>query len=184
MTRLGVDLATLAAMKAAHVPYVCFVQLDFTAPMRLCTAGYDMTWDGSTWLGVGLVGSIDPIQEQATLEAIGVNMSISGVPSELIAITLVEQYQGKACQIWAAPLREDLQLVNQPIRVFSGRLDTMDTDVGDTATITVSAESRMVAWDKAKVRRYNNEDQQSRYPGDRGFEFVAQMVEKELLWGR
>lgn len=183
MTR-NIDGATVAAIKGAHVPYVYFVQLDFSVPMRLCTAGYDMAWNGFQWLGVGLVGTIDPIQEQATLEAIGVSMSISGVPSDLIAITLTEQYQGKPCQIWVAPLAEDLQLLSQPIKVFSGRLDTMDTDVGETATITVSAESRMVAWDKAKVRRYNNEDQQSRYPGDRGFEFVAQMVEKELLWGR
>lgn len=183
MTR-NIDAATVAAIKGPHVPYVYFVQLDFSVPMRLCTAGYDMAWNGFQWLGVGLVGSIDPIQEQATLEAIGVSMSISGVPSDLIAITLTEQYQGKPCQIWVAPLAEDLQLLSQPIKVFSGRLDTMDTDVGETATITVSAESRMVAWDKAKVRRYNNEDQQSRYPGDRGFEFVAQMVEKQLLWGR
>ena len=77
-----------------------------------------------------------------------------------------------------------MQLVAQPIRLFSGRMDTMDTEVGDTATITVTAESRMVSWDKARVRRYNNEDQQNRYPGDRGFEFVSQMVEKNLLWGR
>lgn len=183
MTRF-VDSATLAAVRAAHVPYVYFVQMDFSSPLCLCTAGYDMSWNGLTWFGVGLLGSIEPIQEQATLEAIGVNMSISGVPSEIIAIALGEQYQGKPCQIWVAPLREDLQLVGQPIKVFSGRLDTMDAEVGETATITVTAESRMVAWDKAKVRRYNHDDQQGRYPGDRGFEYVAQMVERNLLWGR
>lgn len=60
----------------------------------------------------------------------------------------------------------------------------MNTEVGDTATITLSAESRMVTWDRPRTRRYNNEDQQSRYPGDRGFEYVAQMVEKSLIWGR
>ncbi|WP_313818721.1 hypothetical protein [Cupriavidus sp.] len=183
MTR-PLDIATAAAVRAAHVPLLHLVQLDFSTPLRLCTAGYDVVWNGSTWLGVGMVGSIEPIQEQATLEAIGVNMTLSGVPADLVAATLAEHYQGRPCQIWVAPLREDLQIVTQPVRLFSGRMDTMDTEVGETATITLSAESRMVSWDKARVRRYNNEDQQSRYPGDRGFEFVAQMVEKDLLWGR
>jgi hypothetical protein len=172
------------AVVGDHVPYIFFVQLDFSQPLRMCSAGYDVTWAGATWLGLGSLGSIEPIQEQASLEAIGVRLTLTGVPTDMIAITLGEQYQGRACQIWFAPLREDMQLAVQPVRLFSGRMDTMDTEVGDTATITLSAESRMVSWDKARVRRYNNEDQQSRYADDLGFEFVPQMVEKNLIWGR
>ncbi|WP_367394521.1 hypothetical protein [Cupriavidus sp. Agwp_2] len=183
MTR-ALDGSTLAAVTAGHVPYLFFVQMDFSQPLRVCSAGYDIDWNGATWVGLGTLGSIEPIQEQASLEAIGVRLTLSGVPTDLIAITLGEQYQGRPCQIWFVPLREDLQLAGQPVRIFSGRMDTMDTEVGETATITVSAESRMVSWDKARSRRFNNEDQQSRYPGDRGFEFVPQMVSKELVWGR
>ncbi|MGO4304186.1 hypothetical protein [Cupriavidus sp. RAF12] len=183
MTR-ALDGSVVNAVTAGHVPYLYFVQMDFTQALRLCTAGYNVDWNGSTWLGVGMVGSIDLIEEQASLEAIGVRLTMAGVPSDLISTALGEQYQGKPCQIWVAPLREDLQLVAQPVRVFYGRMDTMSVEVGDTSTITVAAESRMVSWDKPRVRRFNNEDQQSRYPGDRGFEFVAQMVEKQLLWGR
>lgn len=179
----AIDASSVAAVTAGHVPYLYFVQLDFSQPLRVCSAGYNVDWNGSTWLGIGMLGSIEPIQEQASLEAIGVRLTLAGVPSEFIAITLGEQYQGKPCQIWFVPLRDDLQLAAQPVRIFAGRMDTMGTEVGDTATITLSAESRMVSWDKARVRRYNNEDQQSRYPGDRGFEFVAQMVEKQLIWG-
>jgi len=179
-----IDSATAAAVQAGHVPYLFFVQLDFSAPLRVCSSGYDIAWNGQTWMGLGALGGLEPIEEQASLEATGVRLTLTGVPVDMVAISLTEQYQGRACQIWFAPLREDLQLVVQPIRLFSGRMDTMDTEVGDTATITLTAESRMVSWDKARVRRYNNEDQQSRYPGDRGFEYVAQMVEKNLLWGR
>lgn len=180
----NLDGGTVAAVTAGHVPYLFFVQLDFSQQLRVCSAGYSIDWNGATWLGIGTLGNIEPIQEQASLEATGVRLTLSGVPSDLVAISLAEQYQGRPCQIWFAPLREDLQLAVQPIRLFSGRMDTMATEVGDTATITVSAESRMVTWDRAKVRRYNNEDQQSRYQGDRGFEFVPQMVERNLQWGR
>ncbi|MCA3182035.1 MAG: hypothetical protein INH13_00185 [Cupriavidus sp.] len=179
-----IDASTVSAVVASHVPYVYFVQMEFSSALRVCSAGYDMDWNGATWLGLGSLGSIEPIQEQASLEAIGVRLTLTGVPTDLISITLGEQYQGKACQIWFAPLGEDLRIVSQPVRLFSGRMDTMDVEVGETATITVTAESRMVSWDKARVRRYNNEDQRSKYPNDRGFEYVSQMVEKELLWGR
>lgn len=183
MTR-ALDPNAIAAVTAGHVPYLFFVQLDFSAPLRVCSAGYDIEWNGETWLGLGTLGGIEPIREQANLEAAGVRLTLSGVPTDLIAVTLAEQYQGRPCQIWFAPLREDLRLDVTPIRLFAGRMDTMDTEVGDTATITVTAESRMVTWDRPRIRRYNNEDQQSRYPGDRGFEYVAQMVSKDLLWGR
>ncbi|MGT2429240.1 hypothetical protein ACU4HD_11930 [Cupriavidus basilensis] len=183
MTR-ALDGGTVAAVTGGHVPYLFFVQLDFSQPLRVCSAGYSVDWNGSTWLGIGALGNIEPIQEQASLEATGVRLTLSGVPSEYVAIMLAEQYQGRPCQIWFAPLREDLQMAVQPSRLFSGRMDVPSIEVGDSATITVSAESRMVTWDRAKVRRYNNEDQQSRYQGDRGFEFVPQMVEKQLMWGR
>lgn len=180
----GIDSGTAAAIRAGHVPYLFFVQLDFSTPLRVCSAAYDIVWNGYTWLGLGMLGGMEPIEEQASLEATGVRLTLTGVPSDMVALSLAEQYQGKPCQIWFAPLREDMQLAVQPSKLFSGRMDTMDTEVGETATITVTAESRMVSWDKARVRRYNNEDQQSRYPGDRGFEYVAQMVEKNLIWGR
>ncbi|WP_342049871.1 MULTISPECIES: hypothetical protein [unclassified Cupriavidus] len=183
MTR-QIDGNVATAVKAGHVPYMFFVKMDFDAPLYVCSAGYDIVWEGNTWLGLGALGSIDAIEEQAGLEAIGLRFTLTGVPTEMIAITLGQQYQGRPCQVWFAPLTEDLQLAYQPIRLSYARMDTMDTEVGDTATITVSAESRMVAWERAKTRRYNNEDQQAKYPGDRGFEFVAQMVEKNLQWGR
>ncbi|WP_061960238.1 hypothetical protein [Cupriavidus pauculus] len=180
----NIDSAVAAAVTGAHVPYLFFVRLDFDQPLFLCSAGYDVEWNGTTWLGVGTLGGLGPIQEQASLEAIGAKLTLTGVPSEMVAITLGQHYQGRPCQIWFTPLRDDMQVVYQPVRLFYGRMDTMDTEVGDTATITVSAESRMVSWDRPKSRRYNNEDQQARWPGDRGFEFVAQMVEKNLVWGR
>lgn len=183
MNRLMTDDG-VAAVTGGHVPYLFFVQLDFSQPLRVCSAGYDIDWNGVTWMGIGALGSIEPIQEQANTEATGVRLTMSGIPSEIVAISLGEQYQGKPCQIWFSPLRADLQLFMQPVRLFYGRIDTLSSEVGDTATVTVSAESRMVSWDKARVRRYNNEDQQSRYPGDRGFEYTPQLVEKTLLWGR
>lgn len=178
------NAATLGAVRGQHVPYLFFVQMAFSQPVRLCTAPYNVEWAGQTWVGMGSLGGIDPMREQAALEATGVRITLSGIPTDTIALALGEQYQGKALQIWFAPLTDDLRLVSDPVRIFTGRMDTMDVELDVTASISLSAESKMVTWDTPRVRRYNHEDQQVRFPGDRGFEFVAQMVEKQLVWGR
>ena len=45
-------------------------------------------------------------------------------------------------------------------------------------------ESRLADWERPRVSRYTDADQQQRFPGDLGCRFAPQMVEKELVWGR
>jgi hypothetical protein len=173
-----------AALSAGHVPLVVLVEMDFPSQfLRLNNSAVNINWNGYDWLGVGRLGSIDPVKEGADLQARGLAMRISGIDPASIALALGTQYQGRSCKVWAAPLTTDHAVLADPVLIFWGRMDTMDLDVGATATITVNAESRLADWDRPRVRRYNHEDQQIDYPGDKGFEFVPQMVEKELRWG-
>lgn len=76
-------------------------------------------------------------------------------------------------------------MLNDPIPVFAGRMDTMRLqDTGETTTVTVSCESRLIDLERARERRYTDEDQKELYPDDRGFEYVADLQDKEVLWGR
>lgn len=143
-----------------------------------------LTQAGEEWIGLGNLGSIEAVQEGASLQMYGCGLTLTGIPPEYISLALDEDYQGRACTIWLAPLSTDYQILADPAIVFRGRMDTMDIELGETATITVTAESRLADWERPRVRRYNDEDQQSVHPGDRGMEFVQQMVSRELIWGR
>ena len=101
-----------------------------------------------------------------------------------LATALDEDYQGRTATIWAAPLDSEHRIVSDPVIVFKGRMDTMPITMGRSGEITVNLESRLVDWERARVRRYNDADQQAEYPGDLGLQFVEQMVEKQLIWGR
>lgn len=57
-------------------------------------------------------------------------------------------------------------------------------DSGDTSTITVTVENKLIAFQRTAVRRYTAEDQKIEHPTDKGFEFVAKIQEKEIIWGR
>jgi hypothetical protein len=176
--------AAESAMAASQVRALLFVEMDFPSGfLRVNNSAITVAWNGYDWLGVGRLGSIDAISEGIALEARGLAFRISGVPPEHVSIALGTQYQGRDCKVWFAPLTEDHVPIADPVLAFHGRLDVMDIELGASATITVSAESRLADWDRPRVRRYNAEDQAIDDPTDKGFEFVPQMVEKELRWG-
>jgi hypothetical protein len=180
----GQSSAVDAALASGNVPLLSFVEMDFPSGfLRVNNSAISISWNGYDWLGVGRVGSIDSIEEGAGLESRGMRFRVSGVPQANIATALGQQYQGRSCKVWLAPLSSDHIVIADPVLVFWGRMDVMDIELGETATITVTAESRLADWQRPRVRRYTDEDQQAEYPGDKGFEFVAQMVEKELKWG-
>jgi hypothetical protein len=184
MSNRPLTTATAAVLASSQVRAVAFVEMDFPSGfLRMNNSAQSMDWNGLTWLGVGRVGSIDVISEGLTLEARGLRFSIAGVDPGHIAVALGQQYQGRTCKVWFAALNEDYSVVADPYLVFSGRMDTMDVELGTTASITVSAESRLADWDRPRVRRYNAADQAITDPSDKGFEFIPQMVEKNIRWG-
>jgi hypothetical protein len=184
MANRPITTPTANALAATQVRAVVFVEMDFASGyLRMNNSAQNMDWNSLTWLGIGRVGSIDPVGEGVTLEVRGLRFSISGIDPAHVSLALNEQYQGRACSMWFAPLNEDYSVIADPVLVFSGRMDLMDIDMGTTATITVSAESRLADWDRPRVRRYNAADQAITDPADKGFEFVPQMVEKNIRWG-
>ena len=180
----GISGAMQSAASAGHVPMLVLVELDFASGfVRLNNSAQSFTHDGNNYIGLGYLSSIDVINEGATLEARGLSMRLSGVDSDFIAIALGEDYQGRSCKVWIALLSDTFQIITSPVLAFWGRMDTMDVMLGEESAITLNAESRLADWDRSRTRRFNHEDQQIDYPGDKGFEFVPQMVEKELRWG-
>ena len=84
--------------------------------------------------------------------------------------------------MFLAFLDDDYQIIEDPMLAFRGRIDTQDISLGKEANIAVNIESRLIDWERPRVRRYTNEDQQDLHSGDKGLEFVSQMVEKEITW--
>ncbi len=177
--------AAANALAAEIVPCLLLVELDWPSGfVRVNNSAVTFSWAGSDWLGLANLGSLDAIAENADMEMSGVNLTLTGIPSAMISRVLGEHYQGRDCNIWMAPLSADYAVLADPVLVFPGRIDTAIITLGATASIQISAENKMADWDRARVRRYTHEDQIAEYPADKGLEFVPQMVEKVLIWGR
>jgi hypothetical protein len=114
----------------------------------------------------------------------GTKATLSGIPSDLVALAMAEPYQGRVVRVYLALLDAAGAIISDPDPLFTGRADVMDiTDDGPTATINLSVESRLIDMQRARARRYEHEDQQIDHPGDKFFEYVTQIQDKQIKWG-
>jgi hypothetical protein len=80
---------------------------------------------------------------------------------------------------------ESQTILSNPMKMFAGIMDKMDiSDDGESVIISVNAESRLIALENAKVRRYTEEDQKLSFPDDTSLDFVASIQDQEVVWGR
>lgn len=185
-----IDSGLLTAAQAEVVRPVILLALDFAEGfVRLTSAPFDIAVDADgdasveTHTGVGTLGKIFALQEGAELQPYSGQMELSGVDPAMIAIALGSHYQGRSVKLWLALLDAGHVPIGAPFLAFDGRMDTMKITLGSSATIVLSVQSHLADWENPRVRRYTNEDQQQLFSGDKGLEFVAQIVNKKLNWG-
>ena len=170
---------------------VLFLFLDLDGgDVTVNSSDQDIAWDydgdssDETFTGVGQFGSVSVINESADLKASGIQCMLSGIPTTHISNALSESYSGRTAKLYLGFLNASRVLVADPMVIFAGRIDAMDIQIGKTASVSVSIESKLVDWERARIRRYTNEDQRNLYSTDEFCEFVVQTVEKELVWGQ
>lgn len=182
---------TAAAACAEVVRLVALARFDFdTGTLRVTSAPYDMLWDElatgepETFITTLGLGKVSGVEEGAEQQAYNVTVSMSGIQTESVSLVLSENPQGRPAWIWAAFLDAEHRIIPDPVLVFAGRMDTLALDYGDSSEVALTIESRLADWARTRGGRYTDAEQQSRCPGDKFFEFVAQATDKELTWGK
>lgn len=186
MPRTDATSAFIAALGEKVLRPAFFVQATFaSSTVYLWTGRGSVTWNGQTWLGVGSMGSISNIEEGSDVQARGIVLTMSGIDPTLLGDVMTEMQQGLPVTVYFALFDATPSLILNPVIAFQGRMDQPTLDVsGETATIQIACESRLMDLNTPAERRYTNEDQQRDYPDDLGFEFVNSIQEITIYWGR
>lgn len=190
-----------AALAGAKVQCANLVMFDFaTDQVRLWTGdGMLVTNDGESWFAIGSFGGMDGIEQAVNGEAPEATFTLSGIDAEVMHIARDEfesEARGRLVRVYiqffgaddpADP--ENQRPLDLPYPIWAGRMlqPTFTFSASDEKTpagrsISISAESLFSLRSRPKAAMYTDADQQQRFPGDKGFEFVASLVNKVLTW--
>ena len=155
-----------------------------TTTLRMVAASQDIVWGGYTWQGA-LIKDFGSISESTELGADGFWLDLAGEIASLTAAALTEFKQNRPIRLYLGLLNSDDNLIGPGILLFDGLLDTVEIMRGvQESTIRISAENKLINFERQKEFRYNHETQQIFFPGDRGFEYVAQLEDWAGYWGK
>jgi hypothetical protein len=178
--------ANAATVVLPFVRPAWFGELNFSGGyVRMWTGVGDIVTLGRTFAGGGELIGIAPIEEAEGVTARNLSLSLSGVPSTLIATVLGENYRLRSVKLWRGFMNAGFTaLLADPDLRWAGRMNTCRIErTGTTASIEVNCESRLADLRRAATRRYSHEEQQARYPGDLFFEFASALAEAPIHFG-
>lgn len=161
--------------------------------------------DGTEWAGAGTLLNISTVEETSELAVKGATITLTGIPSEVISLALSQPYQGRVCNIYFGTfttgniLQEnssyillqdgskiEVQSTSKGLNsIFSGYMDQMNiAEDADTSTIELLVENKLIDLERARVARFTSGYQKSIYPGDLGLDFVEDLQDRNISWGR
>ena len=161
--------------------------------------------DATQWVGLGQLLDISSIEETSEMAVKGATISLSGIPSNLLSLALSEPYQGRVAKIYFGTLSRGNILLESGSYIllqdgsrievetgergfnelFSGYMDQMNIEEGgDTSTIQLAVENKLIDLERARVARYTSGYQKSVYPLDLGMDFIEDLQDKKIPWGR
>lgn len=160
--------------------------------------------NGNTYIGAGGLLNVSSIEEASDLSVKGATLTLSGIDTSLTPLALSEPYQGRKARIYVGMyakgflLNEDgsfiltedggrLLLEPQDTSfdpMFTGYMDELNiTEDGPISTILLKIESKLIDLERPRPARYTSSYQKSKYPDDKGLDFVEAIQDQELQWG-
>lgn len=181
---LDTDFAAEIEKPKLNPAFAIFI--DLPDPVYAWTGIGELTFGGNTYLGTGSFGALEALHEATDGSAIGLKATLNSIPSEMAADIDDQFRKGARMDIYALAVNDSwTAVVGQPKLIQRLRTDTCDiTDGGDTMTVAIQGESRMREQARPTIKRYTDEYQQRKHPGDLFFQYLPAMTEVPILWAQ
>lgn len=184
MTR-WIQAANAAETAKNQICLLAFVELALPSGTLYLHTGYGtITSGGHDYLGMGSIGSIDPIREEADPFPRTVKMTLSGIDSTLVTAAMSEQMFNRSVTLKRGFLDITAGTLVAPIEtLWHGLVNRCQIKIeeGGATSIEVECESRLRKG--APVAYYTKEDLQLAHPSDTFFNFLADIPGFTGNWG-
>lgn len=165
--------------------------------MTDCYKDLSLDIDGSvnSYQATGNLMSFDTVQESTDLQISKLTITLSGVDRTFTSALLSYEYLDQPIKVYKVFLDDNEQIQHVPLLSFSGNIDTpiiTDDPTSGTSTISLSAASTFVDFERRSGRK-TNQSEQDLYNAvntvggsvitDTGFEFNTNST-VDIWWGR
>lgn len=186
-----ISSAVLTQLSAETMMPALMVEAQFnTSSVYLWTGYGDVTFNGQTYQGAGTLLEITPFEESDEIVAKGARFSFSGIPTAMISLALGQisiKNQVKCWLNFVDPSAGTLVATSggDAVLIYEGFMDVPEIFQGpETSRIVISTENKLRELKRSKELKYTDEQQKLLYPGDKGLEYVSQVQDMEITWGR
>lgn len=185
-TRSGINTHLVNRLGANEQEIFVALKADFdTETIRLWNGTEDLVIDSATYLGAGSLLSIGAAEESSDLSSQGMTITVSGMNKDVLDLALTENYQNRFVSVFLGYLMGGSNEVAGTFTLFKGRMTALTVnDTPQGATVSIDAENRLVDLERPSNFRYTKESQNFLHSGDRFFNNVASLQDKEIIWGR
>lgn len=180
----GLNSLLIAETTSEIVRLLFFADLEFDSGTIYVHNGIgNITWGGNTYLGVGDFGAIETVEETSDVSPTSMVLVLSGLDASLMDEVLAQDYYLRPVKLYIGAVNVGGALVVDPDKIWSGKMDTAEVRLGGTNAIRLSCENDFILFERTNGRRYTDADLQNEYAGDLFFEYIDEMVDKEVIWG-
>lgn len=185
MSFLGPDAPAVAGPVARLALLAWF---DFVGDPRWYWTGFGplRTSGGQIWEGTAGLATISGLSVPIGTAAQQASFGLSGVDPRVIALARQQsaKVKGRDCSVYLQLFNEDWSLRGPVRHVWSGLLDVMTykMEAGGTYSVDLTAENLWAGRRKPPHGYYTDADQQARFPGDLGCQYVASLPGKTINW--
>ena len=179
----SISATNLTEVDADHLHEVVLVKLEFGTPVYCHSGIGTINYGGNDYLGVGQFGSITDAAESEQLSPSSLTLQLSGVDSSLITEALDSGSYGDIVTIYIGYRQDDGTLVDDPWVLWRGIFEYSSITQGQENVVSITVQHDLATLNQTSGARFSDEDQQRRFSGDVGFEFVADMAGVDLRWG-
>jgi len=177
------DISARLANDTQNIAYAVSAEFD-SGTLNLWTGIGDFTGsDSITYTGAGELLNISNIEENNELASTNLTVTISGLNSDIVTYATTEDYQNRPITLKLFFFHPDTADEVQNLILFKGRMDTLTVNDGDTFSVIISAENKLIDLTRPKNLYFTPETQEFLYSGDKGLEFVPKIQEQRLNWG-
>ena len=178
--------AAVASRLANDEQKIAFgVSLEFdSGTLNLWSGIGDFTGsDSLSYTGAGELLDIQNVEEDNELSSTNMTISISGLSANIVTYATTEDYQNRPVTIKMFFFHPDTDDEVGNVILFKGRMDTLTVTDGDSFSVVISAENKLIDLTRPKNLFYTAEPQNFLYSGDKGLEFVSKIREQTVNWG-